>query len=232
LTSQFNELHRHSASPLGPYPRVSCSDTRYTVGGARELPSQGPGAVVSRWVKEGCPSGTRPEADAHPLSPRRGAKPRRPRDPVVSNARSRVTLPATGRPGSTATGGSHSDSSRPTSSWSTTRTTTEQEVRIMTMKNPVHPGEILREDVLADLGLSVGERLEARHLPRHVEPRPTRTCPDQPQPRRAAGGGRRGYRPSVAGNTVRARPRRRARRRHPEGAQTRPRSLTDSAAGL
>lgn len=27
----------------------------------------------------------------------------------------------------------------------------------MTMKNPVHPGEILREDVLADLGLSVSE---------------------------------------------------------------------------
>ena len=27
----------------------------------------------------------------------------------------------------------------------------------MMMKNPVHPGEILREDVLADLGLSVGE---------------------------------------------------------------------------
>jgi addiction module HigA family antidote len=26
-----------------------------------------------------------------------------------------------------------------------------------TMKNPVHPGEILREAVLADLGLSVGE---------------------------------------------------------------------------
>lgn len=25
------------------------------------------------------------------------------------------------------------------------------------MKHPVHPGEILREDVLADLGLSVGE---------------------------------------------------------------------------
>jgi addiction module HigA family antidote len=25
------------------------------------------------------------------------------------------------------------------------------------MKNPVHPGEILREDVLADLGLGVGE---------------------------------------------------------------------------
>jgi addiction module HigA family antidote len=25
------------------------------------------------------------------------------------------------------------------------------------MKNPVHPGEVLREDVLADLGLSVGE---------------------------------------------------------------------------
>lgn len=27
----------------------------------------------------------------------------------------------------------------------------------MTMKTPVHPGEILREDVLVDLGLSVGE---------------------------------------------------------------------------
>lgn len=27
----------------------------------------------------------------------------------------------------------------------------------MTMKTPVHPGEILREDVLADLGLGVGE---------------------------------------------------------------------------
>ena len=25
------------------------------------------------------------------------------------------------------------------------------------MKNPVHPGEILRQDVLADLGLGVGE---------------------------------------------------------------------------
>lgn len=28
------------------------------------------------------------------------------------------------------------------------------------MKNPVHPGEILREDVLAELGLSVGEAAE------------------------------------------------------------------------
>lgn len=27
----------------------------------------------------------------------------------------------------------------------------------MIMANPVHPGEILREDVLADLGLTVGE---------------------------------------------------------------------------
>lgn len=27
----------------------------------------------------------------------------------------------------------------------------------MTMKTPVHPGELLREDVLADLGLGVGE---------------------------------------------------------------------------
>lgn len=30
----------------------------------------------------------------------------------------------------------------------------------MAMKNPVHPGEILREDVLADLGLSVSEAAE------------------------------------------------------------------------
>ncbi len=28
---------------------------------------------------------------------------------------------------------------------------------MMVMKTPVHPGEILREDVLADLGLGVGE---------------------------------------------------------------------------
>jgi addiction module HigA family antidote len=27
----------------------------------------------------------------------------------------------------------------------------------MTMKDPVHPGEILREDVLVELGLSVGD---------------------------------------------------------------------------
>lgn len=27
----------------------------------------------------------------------------------------------------------------------------------MVMKNPVHPGEILREDVVAELGLTVGE---------------------------------------------------------------------------
>ena len=30
----------------------------------------------------------------------------------------------------------------------------------MAMNNPVHPGEILREDVLADLGLSVSEPLD------------------------------------------------------------------------
>ena len=39
---------------------------------------------------------------------------------------------------------------------STTRITTE-EVNTMAINNPVHPGEILREDVLADLGLIVGE---------------------------------------------------------------------------
>ncbi len=27
----------------------------------------------------------------------------------------------------------------------------------MVMRNPVHPGEVLREDVLADLGLGVAE---------------------------------------------------------------------------
>ena len=31
------------------------------------------------------------------------------------------------------------------------------------MKNPVHPGEILREEVLADLGLTVGEALQSAH---------------------------------------------------------------------
>ena len=43
------------------------------------------------------------------------------------------------------------------SSWSTIGTTTDQEVKRWAMKTPVHPGEILREDVLADLGLGVGE---------------------------------------------------------------------------
>jgi addiction module HigA family antidote len=33
----------------------------------------------------------------------------------------------------------------------------KEQVRNMVMKTPVHPGEVLREDVLADLGLSVGE---------------------------------------------------------------------------
>ncbi len=32
-----------------------------------------------------------------------------------------------------------------------------EEMRIVTMNNPVHPGAVLREDVLADLGLGVGE---------------------------------------------------------------------------
>src|SRR5215217_7809651 len=45
------------------------------------------------------------------------------------------------------------------SSWSTTRTTTE-EVGKMSMKNPVHPGEILREDVIVYQGLTVGEAAE------------------------------------------------------------------------
>lgn len=32
-----------------------------------------------------------------------------------------------------------------------------EEASEMAMKHPVHPGEILREDVLADLGISVGD---------------------------------------------------------------------------
>ena len=32
-----------------------------------------------------------------------------------------------------------------------------EEMKIVAMKNPVHPGEILREDVLGELGLSVGD---------------------------------------------------------------------------
>ena len=32
-----------------------------------------------------------------------------------------------------------------------------EELRSVAMKNPVHPGAVLRQDVLADLGLGVGE---------------------------------------------------------------------------
>lgn len=34
-----------------------------------------------------------------------------------------------------------------------------QEMRIVMMKNAVHPGAVLREDVLADLGLGVSEAI-------------------------------------------------------------------------
>jgi addiction module HigA family antidote len=41
-------------------------------------------------------------------------------------------------------------------SWSITRTTTSKETATQ-MKNPVHPGEILREAVIGELGLTVSE---------------------------------------------------------------------------
>ena len=42
----------------------------------------------------------------------------------------------------------------------------------MVMKSPVPPGEILREDVLADLGLSLGEEPDRScSLPRKLERR-------------------------------------------------------------
>ena len=42
----------------------------------------------------------------------------------------------------------------------------------MVMRNPVHPGEVLREDVLADLGLGVAEAASAKMANR---PTPVRT---------------------------------------------------------
>ena len=51
----------------------------------------------------------------------------------------------------------------------------------MVMKDPVHPGEILREDVLADLGLSVGEAASrAGGFPGDVEQGAPRPCLGQP----------------------------------------------------
>jgi hypothetical protein len=64
----------------------------------------------------------------------------------------------------------------------TTRTITEQEVRIVVMKNPVHPGEILREDVLADLGLGVGETASRLGVSRVAL---SRSCMDMPGSARA-----------------------------------------------
>ncbi len=42
------------------------------------------------------------------------------------------------------------------------------------MKNPVHPGEILREDVLAEIDLSVSEAASRLGISRVA-----RACPDQ-----------------------------------------------------
>ncbi|MDQ1250027.1 MAG: hypothetical protein QG597_4404 [Actinomycetota bacterium] len=71
------------------------------------------------------------------------------------------------------------------------------------MKNPVHPGEILREDVLVELGL---ERYRGRVPPgglaRDLEQGASRACSDQPEPGRASGGGRRRGALLLAGHAV------------------------------
>jgi antitoxin HigA-1 len=81
----------------------------------------------------------------------------------------------------------------------------------MVMETPVHPGEILREDVLADLGLSVGEAASRLGISRvTLAPGAARSRTRDPEPRRASGGGRCGHRPSLAGHAVGPLPRRRA----------------------
>ena len=47
----------------------------------------------------------------------------------------------------------------------------------MVMNDPVHPGEILREDVLAELGLSVGEAASRLGVSRVTLSRVLARCP-------------------------------------------------------
>ena len=63
------------------------------------------------------------------------------------------------------------------------------------MKKPVHPGAILREDVLAEFGLSVSDAAERLGISRG------------------------GHCTCMARHAVRVRPRRRAGRRHAQGPQ-------------
>ena len=73
----------------------------------------------------------------------------------------------------------------------------------MVMRTPVHPGEILREDVLADLGLSVGEAASRLGISRVTLSRVlhghARVSPNLAVP---TGGSRRWYRPRLAGPAV------------------------------
>lgn len=70
----------------------------------------------------------------------------------------------------------------------------------MVMKNPVHPGEILREDVLAELGLSVTEAAARLGISRVTLSRVLqRPCRGEREPCVAAGGGGGEHRPGVAG---------------------------------
>ena len=55
------------------------------------------------------------------------------------------------------------------------------------MKTPVHPGEILREDVLAELGLSVSEAASRLGISRGAQQGVARPCSDQPEPRCSPG---------------------------------------------
>ncbi len=76
-----------------------------------------------------------------------------------------------------------------------------EEMRIVTMKNPVHPGAVLREDVLADLGLGVGEAASRLGISRvalsRVVHEHARVSPNLAV-RLEAGRGR--HRPGVAGD--------------------------------
>jgi len=96
----------------------------------------------------------------------------------------------------------------------------------MVLKTPVHPGEVLREDVLADLGLSVGEAAARLGISRVTLSRVLHGhARVSPQPGRASGGGRCRHRPCLAGHAVGPRPRCRTGRRTADCAQARSRRL-------
>ena len=77
----------------------------------------------------------------------------------------------------------------------------------MVMCKPVHPGEVLCEDVLADLGLGVGGRpLLGWGLTSDVESGSARARSGQPESRRASGTGWGGHGQGVSGDAYGVRP--------------------------